>query len=169
MEQLTQALKTALDMEKKGYELYTKAAKKTSNLLGKSTLEAIAKKEQDHMRAIDEFACQNIKGAISAVNPKSKKDYVKPIMDKLSKQLDKNITSDSDLKEAYKTAMELETNSFKFYKDLRDGSKDAEVKKFFEFLMGEENTHYELLSDTLEYLDDPKDWYREQEKWIVEG
>ncbi len=169
MEELSQALKTALDMEKKGYELYTKAAKKTSNVLGKSTLEAIARKEQDHMRAIDEFACQNIKGAISAVNPKSKKDYVKPIMAKLAKTLDKEITSDADLEKAYKAALELERNSYNFYKDLRDGSKDAETKKFFEFLMGEENTHYELLEETLEYLNKPANWYREQERWIVEG
>ncbi len=169
MEQLSQALKTALEMEKKGYDLYTKAAKKTSNLLGRSTLEAIAKKELDHMKAIEEFACKNIKGAISAINPLSKKDYVKPIMAKLAKTLDKEITSDADLEKAYKAALELETNSYNFYKGLRDGSSDAKVKQFFEFLMGEENTHYELLEETLEYLNKPGNWYREQERWIVEG
>jgi rubrerythrin len=52
---------------------------------------------------------------------------------------------------------------------LFDRSADPSSKKFFEFLMGEENNHYELLSETLEYLNSPKDWYREKEKWIVEG
>jgi rubrerythrin len=132
-------------------------------------LEAIAVKELDHIKAIEEFAQKNIGKAIESINPKDKKDYVRDVMDKFAKYLDENITKDSNLEKAYKAAMLLEKGSYDFYKDLFGKSTDAQAKIFFEFLMGEENNHYELLSETLEYLNAPKDWYREQEKWIVEG
>jgi rubrerythrin len=166
---MDQALETALKMEKTGYDLYMKAAGKTSNKLGKTTLEAIAVKELDHIKAIEEFSEKNIGKAIESINPKDKKDYVRVVMDKFAKYLDENIIKDSDLEKAYKAAMGLEKSTYAFYEDLFKRSKEPEVKKFFEFLMGEENTHYELLSETLEYLNAPKDWYREKERWVVEG
>jgi len=169
MENMDQALETALKMEKTGYDLYMKAAGKTSNKLGKTTLEAIAVKELDHIKAIEEFSEKNIGKAIESINPKDKKDYVRVVMDKFAKYLDENIIKDSDLEKAYKAAMGLEKSTYAFYEDLFKRSKEPEVKKFFEFLMGEENTHYELLSETLEYLNAPKDWYREKERWVVEG
>ncbi|MBU0686255.1 MAG: ferritin family protein [Candidatus Margulisbacteria bacterium] len=172
---LCQALKAAHDMEKSGYDIYMKAAEKTSNKLGKSTLEAIAKKELDHIKAIDEFTKKATQGdlnlamAISSINVLDKKDYVRPIMDKLAKELDEKVKSDSDLEKAYEVAMQLERESYDFYKDLADQSADPQVKKFFEFLMSEENTHYELLQESLEYLNHPGDWFKEQERWIMEG
>ena len=169
MENIQEALGTAIGMEKSGYDLYIKAAQKTSNKLGKTTLEAIAAKELDHIRAIEEFAENNFGKAIESIHPKNKIDYVRSVMDKLEKSLDENISKDSDLEKAYKVALELEKRSYELYKKLNAESKNSQAKKFFEFLMGEENTHFELLTETLEYLNDPKDWYREQEKWIVDG
>jgi rubrerythrin len=169
MENIGIALETALKMEKTGYDLYMKAAEKTSNKLGKTTLEAIAVKELDHIKAIEEFAGKNIGKAIESIKPKSKIEYIRPVMALLARYLDENITKDSDLEKAYKAAMGLEKNSYAFYKDLSNRSKEPKIKEFFEFLMGEENTHYEILSETLEYLNSPKDWYREKERWIVEG
>jgi len=169
MDDLQRALETAIKMEKTGYDLYMKAAGKTLNKLGRATLEAIAVKELDHIKAIEEFSEKNIKKAIESINPKDKKDYVRVVMDKFAKYLDENITKDSDLEKAYKAAMGLEKSSYSFYKDLLNRSTDPRSKKFFEFLMGEENNHYELLSETLEYLNAPKDWYMEKERWVVEG
>jgi rubrerythrin len=162
-----EALVTALSMEKNGYDVYTKAAQKTKNALGRTTLEAIAKKELDHIKAIEEFSAKNLDRSIAAINPKDKKEYVLPIMEKMKKALDEKTAN--DLNNAYKVAMGLEKESFNLYKKLKGESADAKTKQFFDFLMKEENTHYELLQDTLEYLDRPGDWYREQERWIVEG
>ena len=168
MDNIKESLNTALDMERSGYDLYIKAAKRTLNKLGKITLEAIAAKELDHIKAIEDFADKNLDKAISDINPKDKKNYIKPIMEKLEKALEENVKPDSDLNEAYKVALNLEKASFDLYKSLKLVSSGSKEKKFFEFLMNEENTHYELLSETLEYLDNPKDWYKEKEQWLVE-
>jgi rubrerythrin len=165
---LKESLNTALDMEHSGHDLYVKAANKTSNKLGKITLEAIAEKELDHIKAINDFAKKNLNKAIADIRPKDKKNYIKPIMEKLEKALNENVKPDSDLNEAYKVALELEKNSYDLYKELKQKSSGEKEKEFFDFLMSEENTHFELLSETLEYLNNPKDWYKEKEQWLVE-
>jgi rubrerythrin len=175
MTDIKKAIKMAIEMEQKGYDLYMKAAEKTSNRLGKTTLEAIAAKELDHIKAIEEFKRKmagevpNLDKAIGSINPKKKIDYIRPIMENLRSELGKQSGGDADLEKAYKVAMGLEQESFNLYKKLASSSRDPQAKKFFEFLMGEENTHYELLQDTLQYLNNPDEWFKQQERWIVEG
>ncbi len=175
MSDILDALKMAVEMEKKGFDIYMKAASKTNNDLGRSTLEAIAAKELDHIKAIEEFSekigakAMSLDKAISLINVKNKKDYILPIMEKLRSALDAKIKADSDLEKAYEVAMKLEKDSYNLYKKLAGESGEPQAKKFFEFLMGEEKTHYELLEETLQYLNNPGDWFAEQERWIVEG
>lgn len=175
MEELVKALKVAVDMEKSGHDVYVKAARNTTNKLGKATLEAIAVKELDHIKAIKEFI-DNLSGgkiglsqAIKDIEPKGEKDYVKSIIAHVGNKLEGSVKPDSDLEKAYEVAMELEKRSFDLYKKLSQEAENADAKKFFVFLMGEENTHYELLQETLEYLNKPKDWFEEKERWIMEG
>ena len=169
MEELISALKTALEMEKGGYDLYMKAAKLTDNKLGRSTLEAIAKKELDHIKGIEEFASNNFDKALIAVANQDKKEYVVSVIRSLEKELNKTASKDSDLENAYKAAMKLEKEAYNFYKKLKESVSDEKTKQFLDFIMNEENTHYELLEETLEYLNEPGNWYRENERWIVEG
>ena len=168
MTDINKALETALDMEEKGYKIYMEAAGKTKNKLGKYTLEVIAAKELDHIKAIKNYA-RNINQAIEDINPMDKNDYIRPIMAKLKSELNTGVKSDSDLEKAYAVALGLEKASYDFYKKQAAETDEPQSKKFFEFLMGEENTHFELLTETLEYLNKTGDWYREQERWIVEG
>jgi rubrerythrin len=169
MSDLDSAIKLALEMEHKGYELYMKAAMGTVNKLGRATLEAIADKELDHIRAIEEFSKKQLGAALEAIHPKDQSYYLRTIMDKLAGRLTEEVKPDSDLERAYQVAQDLEKASYNLYKKLNAEAPDPQAKKFFEFLMGEENTHYEVLAETLEYLNHPGDWFREQERWIVEG
>jgi rubrerythrin len=175
MQNIIESLKAAIEMEHEGHDLYVQAAEKTSNKLGKETLFEIAKKELDHIAAIKEFIKQvsgenfDIDKATQKINPITVKDYIIPIMKKLKKKLHEKIKADSDLENAYKVAMGLEKESYNLYNKLSKETDDQGSRKFFEFLMGEENNHYELLQDTLEYLNDPGEWFKKQERWIVEG
>jgi rubrerythrin len=174
MKSTLEAMKIALDMEKKGYQAYIYAARKTLNKLGRSTLEAIAAQELEHIKAIEGY-CQRPETdpeatrLIGQIRHSEKKDYVREIIEKLGQHLNEKVAGDGDLAEAYKTAMELERESYVFYKNLAQEAVVPTVKAFFQFLMEQENTHFELFQETLEYLDHPGDWFREQERWIVEG
>ena len=175
MKSTLEAMKIALDMEKKGYQAYMDAAHKTQNQLGRSTLEAIAAQELEHIKGIEGY-CQRPEAdpdaarLIGQIRHSEKKDYIRGIIAKLGGQLnDKVAAAGADLSETYKTAMELERQSYVFYKDLSREASVPSVKSFFQFMMEQENTHFELFQETLEYLDRPGDWFREQERWIVEG
>lgn len=173
--ELSKALAGAIEMEKKGYDLYIAAAGKTKNKLGKATLEAIAAKELDHIKAIEDMSEKLLTGSsdlsqpIKDINPKEKIDYIRPIIDKLRGELEEKVKPDSDLEGAYKVAMGMEKASFGLYQKLWGESDNPQAKAFFKFLMGEENTHWEILRETLEYLNKPAQWFEEKERWIVEG
>jgi rubrerythrin len=168
MGNMTEALKNAIEMEKKGYEIYMRAARNTKNNLGRITLEAIAVKELEHIKAISQFA-SNISSAIGEIKPKEKRDYIAPIMARLEEAVEEKVETDLALQEAYEIALGLEKEAYAFYQALFEQSGDPQSKNFFQFLMQEENTHYELLSDTLEYLTKPAEWFKKQERWVVEG
>lgn len=167
MKNITDALDTAMDMEKEGYDVYISAAKKTTNKFGRATLEAIARKELDHMKAIENYS-KDIKAAILMIDPQDKEYYIRPIMAAIKDDLNSIPSKDLELQKAYQVAMKLEQKSYDLYKKLASEADDPQMKKFFEFLMGEENIHYELLQETLQYLDKTGDWYREQELWNVD-
>jgi rubrerythrin len=168
MTNLNESISIALEMEKEGYDHYINVARHTRNELAKKTLEAIAAKEIDHMKAIEKFAT-DVQAAIQMIHPQDKKEYLKPIMDQLQGRLQKEVQVDTDLTKAYEVAMTLEQASAALYTKLAAQTNDPQSKQFFEFLTKEENIHFELLQDTLQYLNHPADWFRYEEKWIVEG
>lgn len=172
---LQEGLATALGLEKEGYTLYMAAAGQTQNKLGRATFEAVAVKEKDHIKAIEDFikglAAKKVelKEDLEHVRVAGKIDYIRQIMGALKREIAEKAGPDADLAKAYKIALDLETKSYDLYKKLFAEAKDAPAKNLFHFLMQQENIHYELFQETLEYLDHPGDWFREQERWIVEG
>jgi rubrerythrin len=174
MKSTLEAMKIALDMERKGYKVYMDAAAKTANKLGRSTLEAIAAKELEHIKALEGYCLRpeadpDATKMMGVIKHSEKKDYIKQITGKIGKELEEKAKTDIDLTDAYRAAMDLERESFVFYKTLAQEAQLPTVKAVFRYLMEQENTHYELFQETLEYLEHPGDWFREQERWIVEG
>ncbi len=175
MRSTLEAMKIALEMEKKGYQAYMDAAHKTTNKLGRSTLEAIAGQELDHIKAIEGY-CQRPEAdpeaarMIGQIKHRDKKDYIRTIVARVGQELAaKDDNAAAGLSEVYRIAMDLERESYLFYKQLAEEAVVPTVKAFFKYMMDQENTHFELFQETLEYLDRPGDWFREQERWIVEG
>jgi len=55
------------------------------------------------------------------------------------------------------------------YEKIANESTDSMIKQFYLSLAAEEKDHYAILDETLEYLNNPGEWYRLKERWIVEG
>ncbi len=168
--------KLAIELEKKGYDFYTQTTLKTNNPLAASTLQSLADRELIHIEKIKEFHQQLtgdkklpsdwLKGV--EVSPK-KEELLKPILLKLKASLDKKFKTEQDINEAYKIAEGLETDSYNLYDRISKESQDETAKKFFAALAKEEQEHYEILDDTLQYLNNPGDWFKKEERWIIEG
>ncbi|MCX5749439.1 MAG: ferritin family protein [Candidatus Saganbacteria bacterium] len=170
--ELTDAAKTAINMEDEGYAIYVEAAKKSSNPLGKATLQAIAGKELLHKKAIEEFYAKMTGAQISPADENTTKDSEKiktEILNDIKTSLDNKAPTENELLHAYEISMELEKKGFDFYKKVAEDTEDPAAKSLFAFLSKEENSHFDILQDTYLYLNDPAQWFHKEEKWLVEG
>ena len=168
--------KLAIELEKKGYDFYAQTAANTRNPLAASTLSSLADRELIHIKRIKEFY-QSISGIKALpsdwlkdvmVSP-GKADLLRPIVAKLKQSLGGKFDTQESINEAYAIAEGLERDSYTLYDKISKESEDQTAKKFYHTLAQEEREHYSILEDTLLYLNDPGEWYRLQEKWIVEG
>ena len=70
---------------------------------------------------------------------------------------------------AYQIAMQLEKDSYNYYKKLAGQFSEKVIQIFFDLLAREENAHYAILQEALVYLDKPKQWFWAKEDWIIEN
>ncbi|MBN1503095.1 ferritin family protein [Candidatus Woesearchaeota archaeon] len=164
--ELKQALKTALDFEQKGKDIYNKTAEKTQNELVRKTFGYLAEQEQNHINEIKEFIKKESPdiGLLGDKPEQVKKFFTMTI----SEFKEKAEISRSD-EQAYKTALELETSSYNFYNEQKNQSQDEQTKKFFQFLMDQEKAHYDFIEKSLAFVKDPGHFYQSEESWFFEG
>ena len=164
--ELKEALRTALDFEEKGCKIYKEAESKTKNPIVEKTFRYLAEQEQNHINEIKEFIRQE------RANVELKEDSLENTKNFFTTTIDefkeKTELSKDDIK-AHETALELEQNSYDFYNGEAEKTNDGELKKFFEFLMEQENTHYMLIQKAYAYIKDPANFYVEEEQWVFEG
>lgn len=168
--------KLAIELEQKGYNFYLEASTKTKNPLAASTLSSLADREKDHIARVTELY-QSLIGEkplpsnwlLETEVPPDKNDLLKPILQKLKSSLEKKFETQEEINQIYKVAEGLERDSFNLYEKISKESTDNTAKKFYSALALEEREHFDILEDTLLYLNNPVEWYRRQEKWIVEG
>jgi rubrerythrin len=91
------------------------------------------------------------------------------IFGRRERELMRDISADADELKAYEIAMEMENAGYDFYKKMLASAEDEDVKELYRFLISEEETHFELVSSTHQYLKDPAAWFAKEEKPIVEG
>jgi len=176
MKDLIADTKLAIELEKKGYDFYVQTAAKTSNPLARSTLESLADREAEHLAKITEFH-KNLTGEqklksdwLKGVElPPKKEELLRPILQKLKATLDKEFKTEQDINDAYKIAEGLERDSYNLYLKIAKENENGTTKKFYSALAAEEQEHYEILDETLQYLNNPGDWFKKEERWIVEG
>ena len=174
--QLLADTKLAIELEIKGHEMYSKTAAKTANPLAKNVFASLAERELLHLEKVKEFY-KNLTGETALKNewlkevpiPLAKSELLKNIINKLKQSLSKEFTSQNDVNEAYLVAEGLERDSYTLYDKISKESTDALAKKFYAALAVEEREHYDILDETQTYLNDPQEWFRRQERWIVEG
>lgn len=165
---LKEAFQKALDFEQKGHKIYEETANKTKNPIVEKTFRYLADQELLHADEIKEYMEKLDKGTIIKTRDDKPEETKKFFQMTVEEFKEKTELSDDDLK-AHKTALELEQKSYNFYKKQHDKAKDKELKKFFKFLMEQENSHYELIQKTYNFIKDPAAFYAEEEKWITEG
>ena len=169
-----ESLKLAIKTEEDGHKMYTDAAERVTNPLAKSTFTALAKEELHHISAIKKFYnyMKTGEGEISTEEYEQAMSYElrkKTIFEAAKDRIEKTVSADPDTMEAYNAALKFEEDGAKMYEELAEKTDDFQAKTLYSFLYEQENEHYRFLQESIHYLENPDQWFFEQERPHFEG
>ena len=154
-------LKRAMQVEQEGCEFYLKVAQTTQDEKGQETFRALASDEQNHLRLIkrqyDALTSENKWVSSPEIKP-VQIDLGKPLFPEDSEALEKVIKTKSRDSDALLFGLDIESKSFDMYRRAAVETADALGKAMFEFLAGEEKSHFDILMMRYEYLSGPTGW-----------
>lgn len=169
-EDVSNALRVALKMEADGIEMYEKAAQKCSNTLGKKMFLGLAEDEKSHIRMIEEIAkSQGLSAALEEARSGTPRERIKTIFSQARDEIVEEVASTADDIMALKTALGMEKESHEFYRKAAGETSCVDESALFERLAKEENEHFGVLQNTLEYLENAGNWFLWEEKGLLDG
>jgi len=171
---LQELLRQAVQMEIDGREYYSKVAQSTRNPLARHTFETLAREEDRHRSYFEAYYAAAAAGeglpameevGVEAVNRVARAETV---FARASAEVGE-VFVEADLPDAYAHAMEMERRTIEFYQGLRDKLEAEAVRQFLDFIVDQERQHLELLSRSLDVVNEPEAWFFDEERWVVEG
>lgn len=170
-----EALQLALKMETDGYNFFKDASTRAKNHLTKEAFQYFAEWELEHVEFIKKmYKKLNDTGEWISVDEMNQKTgdaavAIKTIFKEKHEQIDKNVKVDSSDLDAYKLARDIEDKATVFYQKKAKTATDASAKRFFKFMIDVEREHYNILSNSLRFLEDPVLYNLEEENWMFDG
>jgi len=161
-----EVLKTAVQLERDGYDFYMTAAGNAGSGLSKETFESLARDELKHIEWIETYATAEF-----AAGDANKDLYKKlrPVFADIAEEDRSTAGSAAGDIDALNFAVEREEAAKNAYAAWAESVEDAEVKELCLKLVEVEAFHKELLENVIEYLGHPHDWFLREERWVVEG
>jgi rubrerythrin len=135
------AVEMAVKMEDEGFRHYLAAIRKVRNKGAQEILREAALDELEHKHQLEKALVEGSMGDATGLSrpvPTMNLDYV------LAK---KELTPNSDAREALAYAIHLETGSIDFYKRMASGCAGAPMASLFEKLLADESRHLQSLED----------------------
>lgn len=149
MKDLSEVLKTALEIEKKGQEFYLEASRRVSDVVISSILISLMHDEEAHARTIEQYY-----GALQRAQnwPPPEESPLISSQERIAKVVAEsgNIGPDATFQNIYESARQLELRSRDFYRAERENADDPRVAKLLDFLTNMEAIHIEMLDSLLE-------------------
>jgi rubrerythrin len=94
---------------------------------------------------------------------------VKSVFETMKNEMMKKVAASPDEMEAFKIAMQMEKEGMEFYKKTLAKAKTEKEKALLERLIGEEQQHYAIFSNSYQFLANTGSWFLWEERGIVEG
>jgi len=163
--ELTAALKFALDFEIKGERIYREIASSSDDDFVKNTFNGLADDEVVHEKVIKEY----MEGQADFSSLKKVTLDPKRFFGTVTEEFKKKAKADIAKLKPFDTGIELEKKSIAYYTEQLEKASTDEAKEFFEFLLKQEKFHLESLEKAKEVLSDPENFYVEFERWTLEG
>ena len=165
-------LALALENEIRGRELYTQYANTVGSGLAKRVFVHLANEELSHIEDIKEFLKSlplginlDVEKMTRTISLRKTQEFFGKLVDDLLEQIK---PTDDDNK-SRDVAMAIEKASYEYYRKGAEATRNQKLRKFFKWLMEQEQSHFMLIRNAFEYANNPETWFREQEHWLLEG
>jgi rubrerythrin len=165
-------LQVALDNEIKGRTLYLTYAKALKNEMARRVFVHLANEELAHIEDIKAFIKSFSLGPGVDVDRMIKPgslEGTKEFFGKLVEDLQEQVKPSDDDAKSRQVAMDIEKAGYEYYKKGAEATKDDQLERFFRWLMEQEKSHYMLIRNAFEYMDNPDSFFAGEEHWILEG
>ncbi len=162
---MTNAIELAKKMETDAIKFYTEAAKKTKYPAGKRMFETITVDEKRHL----ELVKQLLKGMDIHREEVHPMENIRTVFESMKDEMMERVEATADELEAFKIAMQMEKEGLEFYKKLLSETTTGKEKILFKKLIKEEQQHYDIFSNTYNFLNDTGNWFMWEEHSIVDG
>ncbi len=170
-EKTLEGLQTAIQMEIDGKKFYLKASQESSNEMGKELLKSLAAEEDIHRQKFEEIyeGIRNKKAWPKIDFQPDGGRGLRTIFAKATEEIGAEAEVINTELEAVKTAVDMESKTYDFYKAQSKNTTYGAARDFYEALAAEEREHQLVLLDYYEYLKDPAGWFVSKEHPTLDG
>jgi len=149
----------AMQMEVDGEKFYRELADKSSNSGLKKIFSNLADEEVNHynvFKNIKEHSSLDIEGTTILEDSKN-------IFAQMKAQNNTDVSADVDQKEAYKVALDMETNAYNYFEEKAEESSEPAEKKLLLAIAREERRHHRLIQGLIDFISQPETWLENAE------
>jgi len=158
VENIKNAIKTAIQMEKDGHSFYKKAAAQTTSEMGKSIFESLANDELVHLDVFQKMFEDKIsKSEWNQLVNSSKKYADMPIFPKDLKAVE-GTNPDTNELDALRMGMDSEKEAIDYYTTLKENTSQ-DVQEIINEIIQQEKNHYSILEQEFNHLNKTGFWY----------
>ncbi len=165
-QELRDAVELARKLEQDGLSFYTEAAGKCPSASGRHMFESFAADEKRHLEWVERMAEGLGVDLTQAAMPR---EAIRSVFDKVKGQLAETAGATQDEKDAVAFALKMEDAGYQNYIAAAALAESPAVKEVFERLAAEEGEHYQMLENTLEYMNATGEWFLHFEGGLLSG
>jgi rubrerythrin len=163
-EHILEPLRMAIQLEQEGRKFFLEAARSVQSKFAQQTFEFLAAEENKHIERIKEFyeSIEQPAGKEPPAFDEQDADRRLRAFNERLVHLKEEIEPTASDVEAYRLALKFENGAEELYARQLKESQDPVVKKFYRWLVREEEMHSRLLRSCLEFAEDPAGWFQKQ-------
>ncbi len=159
------AVEIAIKMETDAIEFYQDAAGKVKNRVGQKMFLSIAEDERHHLQMLTDIL-KGLDIAVRDIHPMRK---IKTIFEEFRHEMMERVEATENELNAFRIAMDMEKRGVEFYKKAASEAVTQKEKALFERLLGEEEQHFTVFSNTYFFMQNTGSWFMWEEHSIVDG
>lgn len=157
-------LAVALNLEREGKRFFLESAARFKGKLARQTFEFLANEEDKHIRRIEEFYRSIEQSGLTdqvAIERSTAMERLTAFQDELARLRDEIRPDATDI-DAYNYALKFENGAEAFYEKTMNESADPNIRKFYGWLIAEEEMHSKLITSCLKFAQSPESWFAER-------